>query len=106
MSMLRASLLPTDKMLLALAVQLEDARLDVAEGVLEGGAWADLAAGGREKGDVPDEEAQGPEGVADLVGPFPELVGGRDGQVGDDEPVSDVDFEAHGAIRVRAVTYI
>jgi hypothetical protein len=26
--------------------------------------------------------------------------------VGNDEPVSDVDFEAHGAIRVRAVTYI
>ncbi len=80
--------------------------MDVAECVFECGAWADWAAGGREKGDVADEEAQGPEGVADLVGPFPELVGGRDGQVGNDEPVSDVDFEAHVAIRVRAVTYI
>lgn len=99
-------LLHTDKRLLALAVKLEDASFDVAEGLQEGGPWADWVAGGREKGDVADEEAQGHEGVADLVGPFPELVRGRDGQVGDDKPVAHVDLEAHVAIFRRAVCYI
>jgi hypothetical protein len=44
--------------------------------------------------------------MADLFGPCPELVGGRDGQVGDDEPVPDVDLDLHGAILMWVLTYI